>query len=87
MSDGKRGYINGHDIQNWLNNLDYAERLKPIAISEKVSGLTKDYFSDEKIVYAVRIAAHLERDKDFDGWVFEGLTREEILKYNKGRFG
>ena len=75
-----KDYITGRDLLNWLNRLDYAELLQPIAISEKVAGVNKPYFEDEPIFYAVRISNVIDRSKNFDGWIIEGLTLEHITK-------
>ena len=81
-----RGFLNGLDLLDWLNRLDYSDLLKPIAVAEGTTGLTRDYFNNDEIIYGVRISGKLNRDQDFDGWIIEGLSKNEILKFNEGYF-
>ena len=56
----------------------------PIAVSEKTSGVNKPYFDDnETIYYAVRLTRHMNKTVDFDGWLIEGLTKDEIKEMMK----
>ena len=56
----------------------------PIAVSEKTSGVNKPYFDDnETIYYAVRLTRHRNKTVDFDGWLIEGLTKDEIKEMMK----
>lgn len=81
-----RGYITLRDIVNVAkNNPDSLD--SPIAVCERTSGLTRPYLNDDEIIYGVRISSKYDRNQRFNGFIIEGLSKEEILKYNNGRFG
>ena len=84
----KRGYLNGYDLLNFLKRLDHSDLIMPIAVSEKCCGLTKPYFDDSgDIVYCTRVGFHMSKKQDFNGILIEGLTKKDVLKFNKGYFG
>ena len=76
-----KDYLTGYDLLHWLKMLDHDDLIKPIAVSEKVTGVDKPYFtSEEEIYYLVRIAYRIDSDNNFNGWMLEGLTKEKIQK-------
>lgn len=83
----KRGYLTLKDFRDLMNKLDYDDLIKPVAVSEKTTGLTSPYFNDDEIIYGVRISSKIDKAQNFDGWVIEGLSKKEILKFNKNKFG
>lgn len=84
----KRGYLNGYDLLNFLERLDHEDLIMPIAVSESVAGLTKPYFDySDEVVYGTRVGFHMSKKQDFNGILIEGLTKSDVLKFNKGYFG
>lgn len=76
-----KDYLTGYDLLRWLGRLDDNELSLPVAVSVKVTGFNKPYFDEsEPVSYLVRIARQRDRSKNFDGWILEGLTVDEIKK-------
>ena len=67
-----KDYLTGYDLLRWLGCLDDNELALPVAVSVKVTGFNKPYFDESE--------PQRDRSKNFDGWILEGLTVDEIKK-------
>ena len=75
----KRRFITARDLKNWVDKLDDGDLDLPVAVSEKTCGITNDYFNNDEIIYAVRVSSKYNKNQEFNGWLIEGLRKQEIF--------